>query len=121
MSPVVFVVRGGPVTQAQVDDDVYPAEALGATEWQFSDGPPGRRGFSRDYSTLEEGLEAHAGQLLNWSYSELVHGGVPDCPHVWIDWVGGDVLIPVCQECGGVRALGLPPGYLPEQVEVYPG
>ncbi len=35
----------------------------------------------------------------------MVHGGDPECPHVWIDWVGGDVLIPVCLECAAVRVV----------------
>jgi hypothetical protein len=32
--------------------------------WQFSDGPPGERGSSVDYVSLEEGLRAHSGAVI---------------------------------------------------------
>lgn len=34
---------------------------VGYPEWQFSDGPPGERGSSADYRSLEEGLRANPG------------------------------------------------------------
>lgn len=52
----IFVVRGGAVTQQQVDDGIFPARDLGKTEYSFSDGPAGKRGYSEDYSDLLEGL-----------------------------------------------------------------
>jgi hypothetical protein len=62
----VWVVKGCPVTQAQVDDGVWPESALGCTEWQFSDGLPGARTVSEDYINLEVGLRRYTGYRFVW-------------------------------------------------------
>ncbi len=36
--------------------EFHPKANLGDVEWQFSDGPPGERGSSIDYLSLEHGL-----------------------------------------------------------------
>jgi hypothetical protein len=42
------------------DPDAHNGKAeLGDTEWQFSDGPAGKRGSSADYLSLEEGMRDH--------------------------------------------------------------
>lgn len=46
------------------DTDVHPDAQLGDPEWQFSDGPPGMRGYSEDYTDLAEGLANFAGVKL---------------------------------------------------------
>ena len=48
------IVRG-----AVTDAEAYDGHArVGDPEWQFSDGPPGERGFSDDFLSLEAGLIA---------------------------------------------------------------
>lgn len=54
----VWVVEGGPITQQQVDDDVYSPAALGQTEWSVSDGPPDARSYSEDYASFEAAMAA---------------------------------------------------------------
>ena len=39
----------------------------GDVEYQFSDGPPGERGSSSDYSNLDQGLAAHSGYIIHWN------------------------------------------------------
>lgn len=34
---------------------------------------------------------------------DRVEGGLPTCAHQWVDWVGGDVVLPVCEHCGAVK------------------
>lgn len=57
----VWIVKGE-VTSL----DVWPTAKLGDPEWQFSDGPPGSRGSSADFLSLEEGLAAFSGARLIW-------------------------------------------------------
>ena len=64
MTRTVWVVKAGPITQAQIDDDIYPQDALGLPEWQFSDGPSGQRTRSDDYDDLELGLQDHSGCII---------------------------------------------------------
>ena len=45
-------------------NDAWPDHALGSPEYQFSDGPPGERGCSADYTDLLEGLTDFAGRTL---------------------------------------------------------
>jgi hypothetical protein len=40
-------------------------------EWQFSDGPSGRRGSSADYVSLSEGLADHAGCEINTAEADF--------------------------------------------------
>lgn len=60
----VWLIKGGPITQAQIDDDLFPQDALGLPEWQFSDGPAGQRSYSADYDDLETGLLDHSGCII---------------------------------------------------------
>ena len=46
--------------------DAHPTAKLGDVEWQFSDGPPGERGSSTDYTDLEEGLQDHSGCVFHF-------------------------------------------------------
>lgn len=46
--------------------DAHSTAKLGAVEWQFSDGPPGKRGSSADYTDLEEGLRDHSGAVFHF-------------------------------------------------------
>lgn len=62
MPKEVWIVRGE--TSGNIDGQ--PAELA---EWQFSDGPAGRRGGSNDYLSLEEGLREHTGCVLHWDPS----------------------------------------------------
>lgn len=57
----VWIVKGE-VTSV----DAHPTAVLGQTEWQFSDGPSGHRGYSSDHLCLEEGLAAHSGCVIHW-------------------------------------------------------
>jgi len=61
VSKTIWIVEGGPITQAQIDDGIYPQASLGKTEWQFSDGPAGKRTESADYDDIEEGMNDHLG------------------------------------------------------------
>lgn len=109
MSPPrkVWVVRG-----EVTDPSCFPGTGakLGDTEWQFSDGPPGERGYSADYVDLSEGLATHADCALyhDNGLGGWAHGGSPGCEHNWVEWVGddGDLLEPamdVCNSCGATR------------------
>jgi len=64
MAEQIWVVAGDLITQEQVDNGCFPQEALGMTEWQFSDGPSGERGCSCDYYRLEDGLREHSGCII---------------------------------------------------------
>jgi hypothetical protein len=57
----VWIVKGAPITQEQIDEGCYPQDALGKPEWQFSDGPAGHRTTSADYASLEAGLCEYTG------------------------------------------------------------
>jgi hypothetical protein len=61
MSKTIWIVKGDPITQSQIDDGCYPQTSLGKTEWQFSDGPMGKRTYSEDYDDIEEGMNNHQG------------------------------------------------------------
>ena len=39
---------------------------FGEVEYQFSDGPPGQRGGSADYISLQKGLKDHSGCVIHW-------------------------------------------------------
>lgn len=41
-------------------------QAAGLTEYQFSDGPPGERGSSTDYLSLEQGMLDHTGWVIHF-------------------------------------------------------
>jgi hypothetical protein len=58
---VVYIVKG-----TVTDDDGHYNTGVGDVEWQFSDGPPGERSFSSDYTSLEEGLSDHSGKRFVW-------------------------------------------------------
>ena len=47
----IYIVKG-----IVTDDDAHESASIGDVEWQFSDGPPGQRGGSADYVSLEKGL-----------------------------------------------------------------
>lgn len=55
-SDLIYIVKGGTITQVQIDADCWTPDALGKTEWNFSDGPSGARGSSSDYCDLLQGL-----------------------------------------------------------------
>lgn len=73
MQREVWVVKG-----TITDLEAYEAEnaqrmaegkallGIGDTEWQFSDGPPGERGSSSDYFSLEQGLAAYSGYVIHF-------------------------------------------------------
>jgi len=44
--------------------DAHPEASLGDPEWQFSNGPPGSRGCSTDYTDLAEGLRDFTGRKV---------------------------------------------------------
>lgn len=46
--------------------DAHPSAKLGDVEWQFSDGPPDKRGSSADYLSLADGLRDHSGSVFHW-------------------------------------------------------
>ena len=48
------------------DPTLYENAVLGQKEYQFSDGPSGKRSMSSDYIELEEGLAAHTGYIIHW-------------------------------------------------------
>lgn len=110
MSPprTVWIVRG-----EVTDPSAYPPEAnakLGQTEWQFSDGPSGARGYSADYLDLAKGLAEHEDCVLLHIDADglTVHGGSPACQHQWVEWDGvpehgEDDVADVCVQCGGVK------------------
>lgn len=54
-----WLVRG--LTSGNIE-----GQRAGLTEWQFSDGPPGSRRYSEDYTSLEEGLAAHSGCVIHY-------------------------------------------------------
>lgn len=62
--PLVYIVKG-----EVTDPECYPGSKLGDVEWQFSDGPPGQRGSSRDYLSLAEGVDDHVGWSFNIEYA----------------------------------------------------
>ncbi|MGE8141755.1 hypothetical protein ACQKOE_07255 [Novosphingobium sp. NPDC080210] len=43
----------------------------GLTEWQFSDGEPGERGYSEDYTCLTQGLLEHLGTPLDLTHADF--------------------------------------------------
>ena len=55
----IWIIKG-----RVTSDDAYPNAKLNDVEWQFSDGPPGKRGSSTDYLSLEEGLRDHSGAIF---------------------------------------------------------
>lgn len=56
----VWICRG-----IVTDPEIHNFEAKrGDPEWQFSDGPPGRRSWSSDYADLEKGLRDHRGYII---------------------------------------------------------
>lgn len=58
----VWIVKG-----AVTDPGAHGGAAkVGDTEWQFSDGPPGERGSSADYLSLEDGLRDHAPAVFHF-------------------------------------------------------
>lgn len=58
----VWIVKG-----AVTDPKAHGGAAkVGDTEWQFSDGPPGDRGSSADYLSLEDGLRDHAPAVFHF-------------------------------------------------------
>jgi len=61
MTETVFIVKG-----AVSDPDVHPDAQVGDVEYQFSDGPPGERSMSADYTDLEQGLREHSGKKFVW-------------------------------------------------------
>lgn len=68
----VYIVRGemtedGAEAYSEGSETTYKA---GDVEWQFSDGPPGDRGSSADFATLEEGL-AHTGAAYYVPWDDL--------------------------------------------------
>jgi hypothetical protein len=62
----IWIVKGG------VSDPTFWIEATGAhveagdVEWQFSDGPPGERGSSADFLSLEDGLRHFAPAIFHF-------------------------------------------------------
>jgi hypothetical protein len=62
----IWIVKGA------VSDPLFWTEAVGAhvsegdVEWQFSDGPPGERGSSADFLSLEDGLRHHAPAIFHF-------------------------------------------------------
>ena len=61
MSETVFIVKG-----VVTDPDAHPDAKVGDAEYQFSDGPPGQRSASADYTDLERGLRDHSGKTFVW-------------------------------------------------------
>ena len=57
----VFIVKG-----VVTDPDAHPNAEVGDPEYQFSDGPPGQRSMSADYTDLERGLREHSGKTFVW-------------------------------------------------------
>jgi hypothetical protein len=43
-----------------------PQYKTGDVEWCFSNGPPGDRGSSSDFATLEQGLLFNSGSIFHW-------------------------------------------------------
>lgn len=55
------------ITKGSVTDPEAHLDAeIGDTEWQFSDGPPGERGSSQDYLTLEAGIADTSPAIYHW-------------------------------------------------------
>ena len=50
----VWIVKGATIENENI------------VEWQFSDGPAGKRGSSADYLSLEDGLREHSGCIIHW-------------------------------------------------------
>lgn len=59
----VWIVKGT-VTDSHVYGDSIALE--GMTEYQFSDGPSGKRSMSDDYVNLEQGLAEYSGYIIHW-------------------------------------------------------
>jgi len=64
MTKEIWIVKGSPITQEQIDDDCYPQTSLGKTEWQFSNGPCGLRSESEDFDDIEDGLRTYSGHTI---------------------------------------------------------
>jgi hypothetical protein len=63
----IWIVKGE-VTDAEMWSDIAGrAVSHGDVEWQFSDGPPGERGSSADYLSLEDGLRHHAPAIFHFA------------------------------------------------------
>lgn len=62
--PTIWIVKGETI-------GLVEGQPAGLTEWQFSDAPPGKRGYSEDYTDLEEGLIANANADFNIDDAEL--------------------------------------------------
>lgn len=56
---LIHVVKG-----VVVEDEAYDGAKIGDVEWQFSDGPPGKRNHSSDYISLEEGIKDHPNAIF---------------------------------------------------------
>lgn len=65
MEKQVWIVKGV-VTDPEIYLDENPDVEQGGVEWQFSDGPPGERGSSSDFLSLEEGLKYYSGYQFFW-------------------------------------------------------
>lgn len=58
----IWIVKG-----AVTDPKAYDGKAnIGDTEWQFSDGPSGKRSTSADYLSLEQGLLEHSPAIFRF-------------------------------------------------------
>ena len=55
----IFIVKGA------MGPEPHEGHKEGDLEWQFSDGPSGKRGSSDDFADLRDGLEAHRGCAFN--------------------------------------------------------
>lgn len=67
MTNIIHVVEG----RQSDDPEVYDGKGVpGATEWQFSDGPPGERGSSADFQSLEEGLRAFPDATFQFHFED---------------------------------------------------
>ena len=62
----IWIVKGA-VTDPLVWIEATGARvSMGEVEWQFSDGPPGERGSSDDFLSLEDGLRQHAPAIFRF-------------------------------------------------------
>jgi hypothetical protein len=63
-----WIVKGEVSDDPDAYDEAYGEKPKpGDVEWQFSDGPPGKRGYSEDYLSLEAGLAALAPAIFHWA------------------------------------------------------
>ncbi len=83
----IWIVKG-----AVTDPDAHGGAAkIGDTEWQFSDGPPGERGSSADYLSLDAGLRAHAPAMFHFVADDPDEAQGPE---------GNGYDLPSCRACG---------------------